>query len=218
MEVKSLVQWCVNRYLSIIERFKVELYERDMYFQPNLVKREKLSKLIFLTALLNSREDEDELCANSKEIIVLIEKTLDSLYENVNGYWDGEWTICMNLWKYKENADYEYNCFFFQLLIVEFFLRRSKNKILVEYIEDKMLRLPIDYEMGKKNCKVKAKDLLKILLDLLEDYSYIFNINQKGLRLDAVRIYSFYERYFYFAELGKSKSEWYLKSESTDRD
>lgn len=218
MDIKSLVQWCVNRYLSLVERYKGALYERDMYFQPNLIKRDKLAKLIFLTALLNNREDEEEIYSNSEEMLSAIERTLDSLYENIKGYWDESWTICMNLWKYKEKVNYEYNCFFFQLLIVEYFVRRLKQEDEIEWLEHKLIELPIYYERGEELRKIAAKDSLKKLMELLEEYAYIFNINERGLRLETVKIYSFYERYFYLAELGKKKNQWYICSSEVYRE
>lgn len=212
MELRSFVQWCVNQYLDLIQIFEQALYKKESNFQPNLVDGKRLQKLIYLTRLYNS--DERELGDKQNDILLDIGRILDSLYENIYGYWDGAYSVHMNLWKYSIDVDYGYNCFFFQLLIAELFLKYSGEKEKVKQIESHLIDFPIEYETQPENinlndyqpCLPGVENAVEYFSNLLRDNMHIFNISNRACwRLDTLGICSFYKKYFTMKYIGKRK-------------
>ena len=212
MELRSFVQWCVNQYLDLVQIFEQELYKKESNFQPNLVDGKRLQKLIYLTMLYNS--EDRELDNKQNDILVDIERILDSLYENIYGYWGGAYSVHMNLWRYSIDVDYGYNCFFFQLLIVELFLKYSGEYEKVKKIESYLIDFPVEYEVQSKNvnsydyqpCLADIENAIEHFRDLLRDHMHIFNISNRACwRLDTLGICSFYKKYFTMKYIGKCK-------------
>ena len=67
MELRSYIQWSVNQYLDLIQLFKQPLYKQNGNFQPNLIERVRLKKLLYLTLLFN---EESELLEDTADDIL----------------------------------------------------------------------------------------------------------------------------------------------------
>lgn len=216
MELKSFVQWSINQYLDLIQMFKQHLYRQNSNFQPNLVERARMKRLLYLTLLFN--EDAQFLENEKVDILSELEIILDSLYEKVQGYWNGIYSTHMNLWKYSINIEYDYNCFFFQLFIVELFLKYSGDYETVEWIENYLVDIPIQYEKPQEHLCLDSSlshsvepisDIQRLCL-LLESNRRILDISAQGsFRLDTLAVYSFYKKYFYMKYINKSKNMLY---------
>ena len=220
MEVKIFVQWCVNQYLDLIQIFKNFIYEKDSNFQPGLVERNRLAKLIYLTALLNEYE---EIIGNSGNALEQIRNILDSFYETVQGRWNGKIEKHTNLWKYQVEKEFEYDCFFLQLFILELFLRRLGDINNIDWIEKYLINVPLQYEANydeENDYIISLSDVddgLNRLSRLMEENTYIFEPSDKNIyRVDYLKIYFFYEKYFFMNKYKVKKGELCLISGSKD--
>ncbi len=220
MEVKIFVQWCVNQYLDLIQIFKNSIYEKDSNFQPGLVERNRLAKLIYLTALLNEYE---EIIGNSGNALEQIRNILDSFYETVQGRWNGKIEKHTNLWKYQVEKEFEYDCFFLQLFILELFLRRLGDINNIDWIEKYLINVPLQYEANydeENDYIISLSDVddgLNRLSRLMEENTYIFEPSDKNIyRVDYLKIYFFYEKYFFMNKYKVKKGELCLISGSKD--
>ena len=220
MEVKIFVQWCVNQYLDLIQIFKNSIYEKDSNFQPGLVERNRLAKLIYLTALLNEYE---EIIGNSGNALEQIRNILDSFYETVQGRWNGKIEKHTNLWKYHVEKEFEYDCFFLQLFILELFLRRLGDINYIDWIEKYLINVPLQYETNydeENDYIISLSDVddgLNRLSRLMEENTYIFEPSDKNIyRVDYLKIYFFYEKYFFMNKYKVKKGELCLISGSKD--
>lgn len=211
MELRIFVQWCVNQYLNQIDIFKKAIYEKDGHFQPGLIERERLVKLIYLTALYNGAEI---ISDGYNDILKQIEVTVESLYEKIYGTWRGRPAIHINMWRYQIDKDYEYDCFFFMLFILELFLRREENAEEEEWIEESLLNIPLQCELNypegsdySKN-EAKIEKELERLIELLKENHYIFEpADKNSYRVDYLNVYSFYQKYFFMNKYKMRKNE-----------
>lgn len=216
MELRSYIQWSVNQYLDLIQLFKQPLYKQNSNFQPNLIERVRLKKLLYLTLLFN--EENELLEDTADDILSEIEKILDSLYEKVHGYWKEKYSTHMNLWKYSINVEYSYNCFFLQLFIVELFMAYSEDQMNLDWIEECLIDVPILCERSREIPEVyitskysiePTKDMQRLGW-LLKSNRKILDIPEKVcFRLDTLAVYSFYEKYFYMKQINKCKDTLY---------
>ena len=84
MELRSYIQWSVNQYLDLIQLFKQPLYKQNSNFQPNLIERVRLKKLLYLTLLFN--EENELLEDTADDILSEIENICDEIIIIDNGY------------------------------------------------------------------------------------------------------------------------------------
>ena len=141
----------------------------------------------------------------------------------MQGRWNGKIEKHTNLWKYQVEKEFEYDCFFLQLFILELFLRRLGDINNIDWIEKYLINVPLQYEANydeENDYIISLSDVddgLNRLSRLMEENTYIFEPSDKNIyRVDYLKIYFFYEKYFFMNKYKVKKGELCLISGSKD--
>ena len=209
MEYTNFVHWCINQYIMMSNRVKNSIYRKNMQYTPSLLDITLAQKCIFLTAVLN---DLPFVRENKQNSFNQIGKVLEASYEKIKGNWKNKSKICVNTMKYYVETNVSYNSFFLQLLIAQDDLYYGGEVNLTRWIEDNMIDLPVDCETVKNVSRedVRAERYLETLSGIIKKEEQIFYMKDEfgvdSLWFDYMKIYNFYEHYWYMCEFGGNGS------------
>lgn len=203
MEYMNFIHWCINQYVVMANRVKGSIYRKNAQYTPALLDITLAQKCIFLTALINDlplvRGDKGTVYDQTKQ-------GLTASYEKIKGTWKGENKDCINTTRLYINESFSGELFFLQLMIVLDDLYYGGDFENNTWIEQYMIDLPVDRELGVKGDgqKVNAKNFLSIFTKIIDKEKDIFYMRDEfGVEsqwFDYMKIYNFYEYYWYLAE------------------
>lgn len=203
MEYMNFIHWCINQYVVMANRVKSSIYRKNAQYTPALLDITLAQKCIFLTALINDlplvRGDKGTVYDQTKQ-------GLTASYEKIKGTWKGENKDCINTTRLYINESFSGELFFLQLMIVLDDLYYGGDFENNTWIEQYMIDLPVDRELGVKGDgqKVNAKNFLSIFTKIIDKEKDIFYMRDEfGVEsqwFDYMKIYNFYEYYWYLAE------------------
>lgn len=203
MECMNFIHWCINQYVAMANRVKNSIYRKDAQYTPALLDITLAQKCIFLTALINDLP----LVRGDKGMVYdQIKQGLAASYEKIKGTWKGENKDCINTTRLYINESFSGELFFLQLMIVADDLYYSEDFENYTWVEQNMIDLPVDRELGVNNAgkRINAKNSLSNLKKIIDKEKDIFYMRDEfGVEsqwFDYMKIYNFYEHYWYLAE------------------
>ena len=203
MEYMNFIHWCINQYVVMANRVKSSIYRKNAQYTPALLDITLAQKCIFLTALINDLP----LLRGDKEIVYdQIKCGLEASYEKIKGTWKGENKECVNTTRLYVNESFSGELFFLQLMIMLDDLYYGGDFENNTWIEQYMIDLPVNRELGVKGDgqKVNAKNFLSKFTKIIDKGKDIFYMRDEfGVErqwFDYMKIYNFYEYYWYLAE------------------
>lgn len=199
----NFIHWCINQYIVMANRVKNSIYRKNAQYTPALLDITLVQKCIFLTALINDfpfvREDK-------RVIYDQIKRGVEASYEKIKGTWKGENKYCINASRLYVDGKFSGDLFFLQLMIVLDDLYYDGDIEKSRWVKKNMIDLPVDRELLGKivGQKVNAKDFLRNFNKIVEKEKDIFCMQDEfGVEIqwfDYMKIYNFYEYYWYLAE------------------
>ena len=203
MEYMNFIHWCINQYIVIANRVKNSIYRKNAQYTPALLDITLAQKGIFLTALIN----DSPLVREDKGLVYdQIKRGLEASYEKIKGTWKGENKDCINTSRLYVDESFSGDLFFLQLMIVLDDLYYGGDFENNTWVEQYMIDLPVDRELGVKGDgqKVNAKNFLSKFTKIIDKEKDIFYMRDEfGIEsqwFDYMKIYNFYEYYWYLAE------------------
>lgn len=203
MECMNFIHWCINQYVAMANRVKNSIYRKDAQYTPALLDITLAQKCIFLTALINDLP----LVRGDKGMVYdQIKQGLAASYEKIKGTWKGENKDCINTTRLYINESFSGELFFLQLMIAADDLYYSEDFENYTWVEQNMIDLPVDRELGVNNAgkRINAKNSLSNLKKIIDKEKDIFYMRDEfGVEsqwFDYMKIYNFYEYYWYLAE------------------
>lgn len=203
MEYMNFIHWCINQYIVIANRVKNSIYRKNAQYTPALLDITLAQKGIFLTALIN----DSPLVREDKGLVYdQIKRGLEASYEKIKGTWKGENKDCINTSRLYVDESFSGDLFFLQLMIVLDDLYYGGDFENNTWVEQYMIDLPVDRELGVKGDgqKVNAKNFLSKFTKIVDKEKDIFYMRDEfGVEsqwFDYMKIYNFYEYYWYLAE------------------
>ena len=203
MECMNFIHWCINQYVAMANRVKNSIYRKDAQYTPALLDITLAQKCIFLTALINDLP----LVRGDKGMVYdQIKQGLAASYEKIKGTWKGENKDCINTTRLYINESFSGELFFLQLMIAADDLYYSEDFENYTWVEQNMIDLPVDRELGVNNAgkRINAKNSLSNLKKIIDKEKDIFYMRDEfGVEsqwFDYMKIYNFYEHYWYLAE------------------
>ena len=203
MEYMNFIHWCINQYIVIANRVKNSIYRKNAQYTPALLDITLAQKGIFLTALIN----DSPLVREDKGLVYdQIKRGVEASYEKIKGTWKGENKDCINTSRLYVDESFSGDLFFLQLMIVLDDLYYGGDFENNTWVEQYMIDLPVDRELGVKGDgqKVNAKNFLSKFTKIVDKEKDIFYMRDEfGVEsqwFDYMKIYNFYEYYWYLAE------------------
>lgn len=203
MEYMNFIHWCINQYVVMANRVKSSIYRKNAQYTPALLDITLAQKCIFLTALINDLP----LLRGGKEVVYdQIKHGLEASYEKIKGTWKGKNKECVNTTRLYVDESFSGELFFLQLMIMLDDLYYGGDFENNTWIEQYMIDLPVNRELGVKGDgqKVNAKNFLSKFTKIIDKGKDIFYMRDEfGVErqwFDYMKIYNFYEYYWYLAE------------------
>ena len=203
MEYMNFIHWCVNQYIVMANRVKNSIYRKNGQYTPALLDITLAQKCIFLTALIN---DLPLVRGDKGTVYDQIKQGLAASYEKIKGTWKGENKDCINTTRLYISESFSGELFFLQLMIVLDDLYYGGDFEKNTWIEQYMIDLPVDRELGVTGDgqKVNAKNFLSKFTKIIDKEKDIFYMRDEfgteSQWFDYMKIYNFYEYYWYLAE------------------
>lgn len=203
MEYMNFIHWCINQYIVMANRVKNSIYRKNAQYTPALLDITLAQKCIFLTALIN---DLPLVRGGKGGVYDQIKRGLEASYEKIKGTWKGENKDCINTTRLYVNESFSGDLFFLQLMIVLDDLYYGGDFENNTWVEQYMIDLPVDRGLGVKGDgqKVNAKNFLSKFTKIIDKEKDIFYMRDEfGVEsqwFDYMKIYNFYEYYWYLAE------------------
>lgn len=202
MEYMDFIHWCINQYIIMTNRVKNSIYRKNAQYTPALLDITLAQECIFLTALVN---DFSFVRENKKEVYNQIGCGLEASYEKITGTWKNKKKACINTAKIYVDETFSGDLFFLQLMIAQDDLYYGNDQ-QNEWIKQNMIDLPVEREVnGKKfQGEVNAQDFLDKFAQIINRERTIFYMRDEfGTEtqwFDYMKIYNFYEHYWYLAQ------------------
>ena len=203
MEYMNFIHWCINQYVVMANRVKSSIYRKNAQYTPALLDITLAQKCIFLTALIN---DLPFVRGDKETVYDQIMQGLAASYEKIKGTWKGDNKDCINTTRLYINESFSGELFFLQLMIVLDDLYYGGDFEKNTWIEQYMIDLPVDRELGVTGDgqKVNAKNFLSKFTKIIDKEKDIFYMRDEfgteSQWFDYMKIYNFYEYYWYLAE------------------
>lgn len=203
MEYMNFIHWCVNQYIVMANCVKNSIYRKNAQYTPALLDITLAQKCIFLTAMIN---DLPFVRGDKRIVYAQIKQGLIASYEKIKGTWKGENKECINTSRLYLGKSFLGDLFFLQLMIVADDLYYSEDFENYTWVEQNMIDLPVDRELGVNNAgkRINAKNSLSNLKKIIDKGKDIFYMRDEfGVEsqwFDYMKIYNFYEHYWYLAE------------------
>lgn len=207
MEYMNFIHWCINQYIMMTDRVKHTIYRKNAQYTPALLDITLAQKCIFLTALINNVPFMRE---GKEEIYEQIKRGLEASYEKIKGTWKKQSKDCINTARLYVDENFSGDLFFLQLMIAADDLYYSGDA-QIEWVEKNMINLPIERELGRNRLEqeVNAEDFLGKFANIIDKEKTIFYMRDEfGTErqwFDYMKIYNFYEYYWYLAEYETGK-------------
>ena len=182
---------------------KNRIYRKNGQYTPALLDITLAQKCIFLTAMIN---DLPFVRGDKRIVYAQIKQGLIASYEKIKGTWKGENKECINTSRLYLGESFSGDLFFLQLMIVADDLYYSEDFENYTWVEQNMIDLPVDRELGVNNAgkRINAKNSLSNLKKIIDKEKDIFYMRDEfGVEsqwFDYMKIYNFYEHYWYLAE------------------
>ena len=189
------------------DRVKHTIYRKNAQYTPALLDITLAQKCIFLTALINNVPFMRE---GKEEIYEQIKRGLEASYEKIKGTWKKQSKDCINTARLYVDENFSGDLFFLQLMIAADDLYYSGDA-QIEWVEKNMINLPIERELGRNRLEqeVNAEDFLGKFANIIDKEKTIFYMRDEfGTErqwFDYMKIYNFYEYYWYLAEYETGK-------------
>ena len=203
MEYMNFIHWCVNQYIVMANCVKNSIYRKNAQYTPALLDITLAQKCIFLTALINNLP----LVREDKKIVYdQIKQGLVASYEKIKGTWKGKNKDCINTSRLYVGESFSGDLFFLQLMIAADDLYYGGALETNTWVEQYMLDLPVDRELGvnRHREKINAKNFLSKFTKIIDKEKDIFYMRDEfdveNQWFDYMKIYNFYEYYWYLAE------------------
>ena len=203
MEYMNFIHWCINQYIVMANCVKNSIYRKNAQYTPALLDITLAQKCIFLTALINDLP----LVRGDKGIVYdQIKQGLVASYEKIKGTWKGKNKDCINTSRFYVGESFSGDLFFLQLMIAVDDLYYGGDLENNTWVEQYMLDLPVDRELGvnRHREKINAKNFLSKFTKIIDKEKDIFYMRDEfGVEsqwFDYMKIYNFYEHYWYLAE------------------
>lgn len=203
MEYMNFIHWCVNQYIVMANCVKNSIYRKNAQYTPALLDITLAQKCIFLTALINNLP----LVREDKKIVYdQIKQGLVASYEKIKGTWKGKNKDCINTSRLYVGESFSGDLFFLQLMIAADDLYYGGDLENNTWVEQYMLDLPVDRELGvnRHREKINAKNFLSKFTKIIDKEKDIFYMRDEfdveNQWFDYMKIYNFYEYYWYLAE------------------
>lgn len=203
MEYMNFIHWCINQYIVMANCVKNRIYRKNGQYTPALLDITLAQKCIFLTAMIN---DLPFVRGDKRIVYAQIKQGLIASYEKIKGTWKGENKECINTSRLYLGESFSGDLFFLQLMIVADDLYYSEDFENYTWVEQNMIDLPVDRELGVNNAgkRINAKNSLSNLKKIIDKEKDIFYMRDEfGVEsqwFDYMKIYNFYEHYWYLAE------------------
>lgn len=203
MEYMNFIHWCINQYIVMANCVKNRIYRKNGQYTPALLDITLAQKCIFLTAMIN---DLPFVRGDKRIVYAQIKQGLIASYEKIKGTWKGENKECINTSRLYLGESFSGDLFFLQLMIVADDLYYSEDFENYTWVEQNMIDLPVDRELGVNNAgkRINAKNSLSNLKKIIDKGKDIFYMRDEfGVEsqwFDYMKIYNFYEHYWYLAE------------------
>lgn len=199
----NFIHWCVNQYIVMANCVKNSIYRKNAQYTPALLDITLAQKCIFLTALINNLP----LVREDKKIVYdQIKQGLVASYEKIKGTWKGKNKDCINTSRLYVGESFSGDLFFLQLMIAADDLYYGGDLENNTWVEQYMLDLPVDRELGvnRHREKINAKNFLSKFTKIIDKEKDIFYMRDEfdveNQWFDYMKIYNFYEYYWYLAE------------------
>ena len=203
MEYMNFIHWCVNQYIVMANCVKNSIYRKNAQYTPALLDITLAQKCIFLTALINNLP----LVREDKKIVYdQIKQGLVASYEKIKGTWKGKNKDCNNTSRLYVGESFSGDLFFLQLMIAADDLYYGGDLENNTWVEQNMINLPVERELSlnRHREKINAKNFLSKFTKIIDKEKDIFYMRDEfdveNQWFDYMKIYNFYEYYWYLAE------------------
>lgn len=203
MEYMNFIHWCVNQYIVMANCVKNSIYRKNAQYTPALLDITLAQKCIFLTALINNLP----LVREDKKIVYdQIKQGLVASYEKIKGTWKGKNKDCINTSRLYVGESFSGDLFFLQLMIAADDLYYGGDLENNTWVEQNMINLPVERELSlnRHREKINAKNFLSKFTKIIDKEKDIFYMRDEfdveNQWFDYMKIYNFYEYYWYLAE------------------
>ena len=194
MEYMNFIHWCINQYIVMANCVKNRIYRKNGQYTPALLDITLAQKCIFLTAMIN---DLPFVRGDKRIVYAQIKQGLIASYEKIKGTWKGENKECINTSRLYLGESFSGDLFFLQLMIVADDLYYSEDFENYTWVEQNMIDLPVDRELGVNNAgkRINAKNSLSNLKKIIDKGKDIFYMRDEfGVEsqwFDYMKIYNF---------------------------
>lgn len=203
MEYMNFIHWCVNQYIVMANCVKNSIYRKNGQYTPALLDITLAQKCIFLTALINDLP----FVRGDKGIVYdQINQGLIASYEKIKGTWKGKNKECINTSRLYVGESFSGDLFFLQLMIAADDLYYGGDLENNTWVEQNMINLPVERELSlnRHREKINAKNFLSKFTKIIDKEKDIFYMRDEfdveNQWFDYMKIYNFYEYYWYLAE------------------